>query len=163
MPSDPEEETLEALSDPKEETLEASSDPEETLEVPSDPEEETLEASSDTDEKMQEAPMNPEEPQKAPPKPEGETREASSDSGVEAKDVAGLAEGSTDLEGLVVPARQKLTVSDNLPPNDVIARVVDGCKQVSKEYRCKVFCRRRKEATRKVTRRVRQCATAGAR
>ena len=58
-----------------------------------------------------------------PPNPEGETREAPSDSGVETKDVAGLAEGSTNLEGPVVPARRKLTIGGNLPPNHVKAHV----------------------------------------
>ena len=45
------------------------------------------------------------------------------DSEEETKDVAGLAGGSTDLEGPVVPARLKLTISGNLPPNNVIACV----------------------------------------
>ena len=118
------EETQETLSDPEEETLEVPSDPEEeTLEAPSDPEEEALEAPSDPDERTQEVPLDPEETQKAPPNSKEETREAPSDPGMEINDEAGLAEGPTDLEGSVVPARRKLTISGNLPPNNVIAYV----------------------------------------
>ena len=62
---------------------------------------------SDPDEETREAPSNPER----------ETQEAPSDSEEETKDVTGLAAGSTDLKGLVVP------VSGNLPPNNVIAHV----------------------------------------
>ena len=52
------------------------SDPEEeTLEAPSDPEEETLETPLDPDEETQEALLDPEEIQKAPPHPE-ETKDA---------------------------------------------------------------------------------------
>ena len=69
-----------------------------TLEVPSDRKEETLEAPSD---------------------PEEEKREVPSDHEEEAKDAA----GQTELEGLVVPARQKLNISDTLPPNNVKAHV----------------------------------------
>ena len=61
--------------------------------------------------------------QKALPNPEGDTREVPSDPGVETKDLAGFAEGSTDLEGLVVPTGRKLTPSGNLPPNNVNAHV----------------------------------------
>ena len=46
-----------------------------------------------------------------------------SESEEEAKDVTGLAARSTDSEGLVVPARRKITISGNLPPNNVIAHV----------------------------------------
>ena len=60
---------------------------------------------------------------KAPPNPEEETREASSDPGMETHNVAGLAAGSTNLEGLVVPRRRTLTISGNLPPNNAIAHV----------------------------------------
>ena len=69
-----------------------------TLEVPSDREEETLEAPSD---------------------PEEEKRKVPSDHKQEAKDAA----GQTELEGLVVPARQKLAISGNLPPNNVNSHV----------------------------------------
>ena len=86
MPSDPEEETLEVPSNPEEETLETPLDPDKTLEAP-----------SDLDDKTQEAPLDPEE----------ETREVLSDPGMETNDEAGLAEGPTDLEGPIVPARQK--------------------------------------------------------
>ena len=46
-----------------------------------------------------------------------------SDSEEETKNGAGLAAGSTDLEGLVVPKRRKTTISGNFPPNCVIAHV----------------------------------------
>ena len=46
-------------------------------------------------------------------------QEAPSDPGVETIDVAGLAEDPTYLEGPVVPARRKLPISGNLPPNNV--------------------------------------------
>ena len=52
---------------------------------------------------------------------------------METKYVAGLAEGSTDLEGLVVPARWKLNTSDNLPPNNVIAHVESTCARNREE------------------------------
>ena len=121
---DPAEETQKAPLDPGKETREIPSGRKEKIrEAPSDPEEETLEAPSDPNEKAQEAPLDPEKTQKAPPNPEGKTREAPSDPGVETKYVAGLAAESTDLEGLVVPARWKLTIKDNLPPNDIIAHV----------------------------------------
>ena len=81
-------------------------------EAPPDSEEETLEAPSDLNEETQEMLLDPEETQEAP-----------SDSEEEAKDVAGLAAGSTDLEGLGVPARRKLTICGNIPPNNVIAHV----------------------------------------
>ena len=70
--------------------------------MPSDPEEKTVEAPSD---------------------PEQETLEAPSDPKEVTKYVAGLAEGPTDVEGLVVPVRRELTINDNLPPNDVKAVV----------------------------------------
>ena len=93
------------------------SDPEEeTLDAPSDPDEKTLEVPSDPDEKTYEVPLDSEETQKAPLNPEKERQEALSDPEEETKDVAGLASWSTDLEGLVVPARRKLTLSGNLPP-----------------------------------------------
>ena len=102
---DPEEGTQEALPDPEEEIQEAPLNPgQKVREMPLDRKEETREAPSDSDEETREAPSDPDE----------ETREAPSN-------VAGLAAGSTDLEGLVVPARWKLTISGNLPPNNVIA------------------------------------------
>ena len=142
-PPDPAEETREEPSDREEETLEAPLDPEETkgtpsdpevdtLEAPSDPEEiprRTLEASSDPEEKTHVVPLDPEETQKTPPNPEEDTREAPPDPGVGTNDVAGLAARSTDLEGLVVPARRKLTISGNLPPNNVIAHVESGARR----------------------------------
>ena len=57
--------------------------------------------------------MDPEETQKTPPPDPGE----------ETKYVAGLAEGSTDVEGPVIPARRKLTTDGILPPNNVDAHV----------------------------------------
>ena len=85
----------------------------ETREVSSDCKEEKREASSDPDEETRGASSNPEK----------ETHEAPSDSEGATKDVAGLAAGSMGLKGLVVLARRKLTVSGNLPPNNVIAYV----------------------------------------
>ena len=58
-----------------------------------------------------------------PSDPEEKTLEAPSDFEEETKDVAGLAEGPTDLEEPVAPARRKLTISSNLPPNIVKAHV----------------------------------------
>ena len=84
-----------------------------TGEVPSNHKEETREAPSDPDEETREAPSNPEK----------ETLEAPSDSEEETKNVAGLAAGSMDLGGLVVPARRELNTGRNLPPNNVIAYV----------------------------------------
>ena len=81
--------------------------------MPLDRKEETREAPSDPNEETREAPLSTEK----------ETQEAPSDSEEETKDVAGFAVGSTDLEGLVVPARRKLTISGNLPPNNVIVNV----------------------------------------
>ena len=121
---DPEEETRETHLDPGQETGELSSDrKEKTRKGPSDPKEETLETPSYPDEETQQAPLDPEETQRAPPNPDGVTREGRSNPGVETKYVTGLAEGPTALEGPVVPARRKLTISDNLPPNNVIAHV----------------------------------------
>ena len=95
-----------------------------TREVPSDHEEETREASSDFDEETREALSDPdEETGEVPSNPEKETQEAPSDSEEETKDVAGLAAGSTDWEGLVVPARRKLNASGNLSQNNVITHV----------------------------------------
>ena len=128
-----------------------------TREALSDPKEETLEAPSDPDEETQDTSLDPKETQKAPPNPEGEVP---SDPGVETKDVARLAEGLTGFEGLVVPARRKLTISGNCPLDKYQrARIIDGCPQASEEQRRKHFYRR----TRKATRRVCQYATAGAR
>ena len=143
VPMDPEEETWEVSLDLEEETREGSLDPkdmtrevpldskEETQEAPSDPAEETREAPSDRDheaqrtpadpkEKMLEAPSDPEEEtQEAPSDPEEETREVPSDHEEEAKGAA----GPTELEGPVVPAHRKLTISGNLPPNHIKAHV----------------------------------------
>ena len=83
----------------------------EIQEAPPGPEEGAQEAPPDPAEETQKVPLDPEETQKAPPNLEGETREAPSDPGVETKDVAGLAEGSTDLKRPVVPVRRKLTIS----------------------------------------------------
>ena len=129
--TDPEEKTREALSNPEKGTKKALPNLEEgareallhpkqeTRELPLDRKEKTREAPSDPDEETQEVPLDPEETQKASPNLEGETREAPSDPGVETNDVAGLAAGSTDLKGPVIPAPQKLTISGNLPPNNV--------------------------------------------
>ena len=98
-------------------------DPEETRGVPLDPDEVTQEAPSDPAEETREAPSDrEEETQETPSKPEEETLEAPSDSEEETKDVAGLVEGSTDLEGPVVTARRKLTITGNRPPNNVRAQ-----------------------------------------
>ena len=67
--------------------------------------------------------MDPKETQKAPPNPEEETQEAPWDPGVEMNDVAGLAEESTNLEGPVVPARRKVTISGNRLANNGIVHV----------------------------------------
>ena len=121
---DPEEKTWEATLDPGQETRELSSDRKgKTREALSDPEEETLEAPSDPDEETQGAPLDPKETQMAPPNPKGETRKAPSDPGVDANDIAGLVAGSTDWKGPVIPARRKLTISGNLPPNNVNGHV----------------------------------------
>ena len=89
----------EAPSDREDEARGTPPDPEEVvLEVPSGCKEETLEAPSD---------------------PEEDKREVPSDHEEEAKDAA----GQTELEGLVVPARQKLNISDTLQPNNVKAHV----------------------------------------
>ena len=124
-PPDPEKGAQEALRDPDKETRGAPSDPRQgTRQVPSDHKEETQEASSDFDEETREAPSDTdEETGEAPSSPEKETQEAPSDSEEETNDVAGLAAGSTDLEGLVVPARRKLNISGNLSQNNVITLV----------------------------------------
>ena len=121
---DPEKVTREMTLDPEEETREVPLDPkEETREVPLDPEEETQEAPSDREDKAQVAPSDSEEETlEALSDPEEETLEAPSNS-EETKDVAGLAEEATDLEGPVVSARRKLTISGNPPPNNVKAHL----------------------------------------
>ena len=78
-------------------------------EVPSDRKEETQEAALDPNEETREVPLNPKK----------ETQETPSDSEEGTKNVAGLEAGSTDLKGLAVPARRKLTISRNLPPHNV--------------------------------------------
>ena len=110
---------------PGQETREGPSDhKEETREAQTDPDEKTREAPSNSDEETRGAPLDPdEETREAPPNPEQETQEAPSDFEEETKDAAGLAAGSTDLEGLAVPGRRKLTISGNLPPNNVIAHL----------------------------------------
>ena len=113
-PPNPERGTQEVPSDPMEEIQKAPPDPEEgTQEAPPDPEEDTQEALSDPEEEIREAPLDPEE----------ETREAPSDPEEETKDVAGPAAGSTDLGGPVIPVLRKLTISCNIPPNNVTAHV----------------------------------------
>ena len=75
-------------------------------------EQEMQEALSDPEEKTQEAPSDSkEETRKVPSDPKEETREASSDHEKEAKDAA----GPMKLEGLLVPALRKPTISGNLP------------------------------------------------
>ena len=102
------------LPDPDEETRERPLDSgQESREVSSDRKEETREASSDPDEEKREAPSNPEK----------ETREAPSDSEEETKDATGFTAGLAPLEGLVVPARRKPTISGNLAPNNFIGHV----------------------------------------
>ena len=150
MPWDPEKETREAPRDLQEETQEASWDPtEETREAPSDredeaqgtpsyPEEETLEAPSDPEEEILEAPSDPDE---------------------KTKYAAGLAEGPTDLEGLVVPASRERTIGGNLPPNNLKAHVEPAGAHRRGRRSTAVLCRRMRKATRRVCR----CTTAGAR
>ena len=58
-----------------------------------------------------------------PSDPNEEIQDAPLGSEGKKKSVARLAAGWTDLGGLVVPARGKLTTSGNLPPNDVIVHV----------------------------------------
>ena len=107
-PPDTEEGTQEALPDTEEQTREAQlGSGKETREVPSDRKEETQAAPSDPEEETREAPSHSEK----------ETQEPPSDSVEERQDVAGLAAGSTHSEGLVVPARRKLTMGRNLPQN----------------------------------------------
>ena len=139
---DPEEETRKVPLDPEEKTWEVPLDPEEETRPqrgdtggavgprrgdiggPSYPAEETREAPSDHENEVQGTPLDPEEETlEAPLDPEEETLEAPSDPEEETKYVAGLAEGPTGLDGLVVPARRKLTVSGNLPPNNAKAHV----------------------------------------
>ena len=159
-PPDPEEGTQEALPDPEEETREAPLDAgQEKREVPLNRKEETQEAPLYPDEETREAPSNPnEQTGETPSNPEKGTQKALSDSEEETEDVGGLAAGSTDLEEMVVPARRKLTISDNRPPNNVI-RHVDLTGARRRERSNAAICRR----TRKATRRVCRCATAGAR
>ena len=122
MPSDPDEETREVPMDPEEETREVPLDPEErTQEAPSYTAEETQEAPSDREDEVQGTPSDSEEEiLEAPSDPEEETLEAPSDF-EEAKYVAGLAEGPTDLDGPVIPALRKLTIGGNFPPNNINA------------------------------------------
>ena len=123
QPQDPEEGIQEAPPDPVEETREAPSDREDKTREAPYREEETQETPLDP-EKTQGAPLDPEEETlEAPSDPEEEILEAPSDPEEETNYVAGLAAGSTDLEGLVAPARRKLPISDNLPLNNVIAHV----------------------------------------
>ena len=148
-PSDRNEETREEPPNPKE-TREVPLDPkEETREVPLDPEVKTREVLLGPKQEKQEAPSNPaEETREAPLDREDgaqKTRsdqkrrhwkrrrilrrrlEAPSDSEEETKYVAGLAEGPMHLEGPVVLALRKLTISVNLPPNNVKAHAcVEG-------------------------------------
>ena len=81
--------------------------------APPDPAQETREAPLDPEEETREEPSDPNK----------EAQDAPSDSEEEKNSVTRLAAGSTDLGGLVVPARRKLTIRDNLPPNNVIAHV----------------------------------------
>ena len=91
-------------------------------EAPPDPEEGTQEALLDPEEEAREAPLDlGQETWKVPSDRVKEIREAPSYSKQETKYVAGLAAGSTCLEGRFVPARRKVTISGNFPPNNVIA------------------------------------------
>ena len=67
-----------------------------------------------------------------PSNPERDRQEAQSDSEEETKDVAGLTAGSTDLKGVAVHARRKLSISGNVPPKMLsrtwIRRVHAGVK-----------------------------------
>ena len=59
---------------------------------------------------------------------------------METKYVAGLAEESTDLEGLVVPARPKLAISSNLPLNNVNAHEEStGARKYERSSAAKFF------------------------
>ena len=132
VPLDPEEDTREVSLDPKEETREVPMDSEEgTQKALSNPTEKTQEAPSDLIDEAQGTPSNPEEeileapsdPEEdtleAPSDPEEERREVPLDHEKEAKDAA----GRTESEGLVVPARRKLTIRGNLSPNNFKAHV----------------------------------------
>ena len=157
----PEDGTQEALPDPEEETREVPLDSgQETRKGPSDRKDETRKAPSDPDEETREAPSDPnEETRGAPSNPEKETQKAPSDSEKETKDVAGLAAGPTYLEGLVVPARQKFTISGNLPPNKAIAHVeLTGVRRRERSSAATLL-----PTNEKATRNVCRCATAGAR
>ena len=150
VPLDPEEETREVTLDPEDETREVPLDPEqETREVPLDPEEGTQEAPSDPAEETRKAPSDRENEAQAPPwDHEEEILEAPSDSKA-TKDAAGLAE--TDLEGAVVPARRKLTISGNLPPNSIKAHVESaGARRRGGSSTTKLFSDKR-------GRRLREC------
>ena len=114
QPQDLKEGTQKVFPDPEEETREVPFDPgEETRKVALDSKVETREAPSDPDEETREAPLNPEKG----------TQEVTLDSEENIKDVAGLVEGSAYLEGLVVPARQKIITNGNLPRNNDIGHV----------------------------------------
>ena len=133
VPLDPGKETREVSLNPEEERREVSLDPEEaTQEVLSDSAKETLEAPSDREDEARGTPPDPgevalevpsdcvEDTLEAPSDIEEKKREVPSDHEEEAKDAAGY----TELEGLVVPARQKLNISSGtLPQNNVKAHV----------------------------------------
>ena len=110
--------------------------------------EETREVQLDREDKAQGTPSDPvEETLEAPSDPKEETLEAPSDSEEERKDVAGLVEGPIDLEGPVVRARRKLTISGNLPPNKCQGTLgVGGCTQAWKEQHRKVLCQQTRKA-----------------
>ena len=80
-----------------------------TQESPLDSAEETRKTPSDREDKAQRKWSDPEE----------ETVEAPLNSVEKTEYVAGLAEGPTELEGPVVPARRKVTIGGNLPSNNV--------------------------------------------
>ena len=125
VPLDPEVEKRKVPLDLEEETREVPLDPEEgTQGTPSGPTEKTREAPSDGKDGAQGTPSDSEdETLEAPSDPLEETLEASSGSEEETKGVVGLAEGPTELEGPAIPARRKLTISGNLPSNNVKVHV----------------------------------------
>ena len=124
-PRDSEEGTQETPPDPAVETQEAPSDrEEEPQKALPDPEEETREGPSDRKEETREAPPDPAvETREGPSDPDEETQEAPSDSEEKTKYIAGLVTGSTDLEGPVGPARQKVTTSESLLLHNVNAHL----------------------------------------
>ena len=73
------------------------------------------------------------ETRQGPSDPDEETQEAPSDSEEETKHIAGLAAGSTDLEGPVGPVRRKITISGNHPPYNANAHLLESTSARTRE------------------------------